>query len=120
MSLVANELGVSRQAVHDRVNRSPRMRSVLAEVKETILDMGEGHVIKAMQGDKERQIPPDLTTNRWYLERQGGARGYANKTQVETKLADGELGALVTAFGGDIKKLRAFRDSLDPSKAGQP
>jgi hypothetical protein len=33
--------------------------------------------------------------------------------------AEGELEALATAFGGDIKKLRALRAALDPSQAGQ-
>lgn len=103
LTLVAEELGTSRQNVHQRVNRSPHLQAVIREVEEKLLDLAEGQVAKAIQ---KGQGP----TVRWYLERKGKARGYANKTEVS--FDEGAVEAIVAGLGGNLDQLRQARDRL--------
>lgn len=111
-SLAAKTLGVSRQCVHERIQGSPTLQSFLREMDEAMLDTAENTIHKALKkGDKPM--------TRWFAERKGKARGYATKVETESKLADVELEGLVAAFGGDVERLRRFRNSLDPSQAAK-
>lgn len=84
----AHELGVSRQAVHERVRRSPSLQRWVAEIDTTILDRAETTVIDAVVGG-------DLLTAKWYLERKGRGRGYATRQEWEQRLPEDQLAALV-------------------------
>lgn len=106
MSFAAKALGVTRSAVHIRVDRSPRLQAVAAEVRETILDAAEGNIAKAINKG-------DVQTSRWYAERLGQGRGYGNK--VHATIDIGAIEALAASFGGDLAKLRAFRAAVEAS-----
>lgn len=112
-SLVAKQFSITRSAVSQRIGGSPRLQEVLREVEEENLDMAEGVIFTALR-HKDKQ------TARWYAERKGKNRGYATKIEAEAKLPEGELEAIVTAFGGNLDALRKARAAADPSQAAKP
>ena len=108
----ARLLKMSRQAVHDRIKDSIYLQDVLRDIRERQLDGWESGVFKDAKRDK--------ASRRWLLERKGKHRGYATKVETETKLSEGELEAIASAFGGDLGKLRKLRAALDPAKTAEP
>lgn len=93
-------LGVTRQAVQDRVERSPALKKLLTQLPEELLDVAEGYIAVGVRaGDKDYV--------RYYLDRKGRTRGYGNK--VETSFDDAQIQALVASLGGDPS---AFRTAL--------
>lgn len=109
----AKALRVDRASVQERVEKSPRLQQVIREIEEAVGDMCEGNILRALKA-KDKQ------TSRWYAERKLKRRGYAPKLESETKLADGDLAAIVAAFGGDVEKLRAARAAFDPTNPAAP
>jgi len=105
LSLVAEETGLTRQTLWERCKNNPVLAAAIKEVKERTLDLAEGTVLQAIQGDKSKGVGPDLATARWYLERQGKGRGFANKS--ETSFDEAQIEALVSSLGGDPEKFRA-------------
>ncbi len=96
-ALAANECGVTRQTMHDRVERSPKLQAMIKEIEEETLDLGEGHIVKGVrEGDKDYV--------RMYMTQKGRKRGYGNK--VENSLDRTQLEAIATALGGDPAVLR--------------
>lgn len=79
--LAAKQLGVTRQAIHLRVNASPELQAHIADVEETMLDVAEGVAKSAI-------IAQDKQMTRWFLDRKGRNRGYV--TRSEQTGADGE------------------------------
>ena len=109
-ALAANEVGITRQTMQERVEKSPKLQAVIKEIEEETLDLGEGHVVKGVrEGDKDYV--------RMYLTQKGRKRGYGNK--VETSLDEAQLEAIVTALGGDPEALRSalLRLGVDPDQA---
>ncbi len=102
-SLAANAVGITRQAVQDRVAKSERLQRVLVEIEETTMDMAEGVILSGIRA-KDKQ------TARWYAERKGKGRGYASKTELS--ISDDDLEAVVAAFGGNLDALRRLRTEL--------
>lgn len=74
-SFAADELGVTRQAVSQRVARSPELQAWVRDIEERLLDVAEGGVAKKL-------IAGDGSTQRWYLELKGKARGYVRRQEV--------------------------------------
>ncbi len=109
-TLAARELGTTRQNVHSRIKNSARLQEVVAEVEEETLDLGEGHIVKGVRkGDK------DLV--KYYLDRKGKMRGYGPRSDVEAKLSEDTLMAIVVAMGGDLDKLKAARAAVNTAGA---
>lgn len=108
VSRSAKELGITRQTLAIRIAGSDELQRHVREVKEATLDLGESVIMQAIK-------KKDLPTTRWYLERQGKTRGYASKSEIDTRVSDEQLEAIIAAFGGDADKLRAFRSAIDPS-----
>jgi hypothetical protein len=106
----ADDLGITRQSLYERVDASPELQRVRAEIDELILDKCEVVIFDAAETDKG-------LTARWLAERKGKHRGYGN--QVQATLDEKQLEAFVFAFGGDENKLRALRDTLNPEKSGK-
>jgi hypothetical protein len=105
--LAANDLGVSRQAVWERVQKSPKLKALLVQIEEEHLDIGEGHVVSGLRtGDK---FYVDM-----YLKQKGKRRGYGNR--VENSIDETQFEALVSALGGSPDRLRAalLRLGIDP------
>ncbi|MBI1213641.1 MAG: hypothetical protein GC190_19455 [Alphaproteobacteria bacterium] len=111
LSLAALDLQVSRQALHQRIRESAELQAAVEEATEETLDIAEGHVVKGVRRG-------DRTMVTYYLDRKGGKRGYKQKVETEAALSDRDLTAIVAAFGGDIEKLRAARDTLGSDGKG--
>lgn len=69
-SLAARELGVSRQAVFDRVRRSAQLQRIVSEIEETLLDAVDAGLADLIINKR------DPATLRWYADRKGRRRGY--------------------------------------------
>lgn len=104
ISLAAQELGVTRQAVHGRVNRSPELQAWIADIEETMLDAAEA-VIKEAVAKKDRQ------TTRWFLERKGRSRGWVTRSEVT-----GADGAPLPAAGPSVKIVLQY---VEPKPVGE-
>lgn len=99
----AQKLGITRQSLHIRIERSPAIRAAIKEMDETLLDAAEGNVAKAIVSDG------DVMTSRWYLQQKGKERGYGVLT---IKLDRGSLTGTLDDIGDDIGALEALRDGL--------
>ena len=75
LSMVADELGVTRQAIWQRVQRSPELQAYKADIEERLLDLAEAGVAKKLMAG-------DGTTQRWLLELKGRHRGYARRQEL--------------------------------------
>lgn len=109
-ALAANECGITRQTMQDRVHHSKKLQDVIREVEEETLDVGEGHVVKGVrEGDKDYV--------RMYLTQKGRKRGYG--TKVENSFDEQQLEAIVASLGGDPVKFAAALRALgvDPDQA---
>lgn len=69
-SLAALELGVSRQAIYQRVQRSPELQRVVQDIEETLLDAVDAGIADLIINKR------DPATIRWYADRKGRGRGY--------------------------------------------
>jgi hypothetical protein len=85
ISTVAEELGLPRARVYERIRKSPRLQSVLQQARETIKDIAERNIFrKVMQGD--------IATSQWLLARLARERGYGDKIeQITTSTIEVEL-----------------------------
>lgn len=105
-ALAAKELKLTRQAVDFRMKHgSKRVRDAVAEIDAELLDLGKGNIVKSLMAGDGRMT-------RWFMEQKGAALGFGRRIQVEGRLADGDLEALVAAFGGDVARLRAIRAAV--------
>lgn len=77
----AQTLGISRQAMCQRIDKSPRLQEAIREIEATLLDVARGNIAKALSAG-------DMTTTRWFAERKGAHLGFATKSQLVGK--DGE------------------------------
>lgn len=111
VAAVAKAMGITRQSLWERINKSPFLIAELKAIRENRLDLAETIVFKTMQGNPAKGIKPDVRVAQWYLEKHGKDRGYGNK--IETSISTADLQEVVAAFGGDLTKLRSFRASLD-------
>lgn len=87
---VARTFGMSRGAIHYRIDNSPKLQKVLADSRETMLDNAESVLYKkVLEGST-----PELI---FFLKTQGKARGYVERSEIDhrltdvTKLSDDEL-----------------------------
>ena len=102
ISLVARELGTSRQNIHQRIKASPELQAAMAEAEDELLDVAEGHVARLIrQGDR--------ATIMWYLNRKGRTRGYGTTSTRPPEPTEQQLEAIVVSLGGSIP---AFRRAL--------
>ena len=112
LAAAAEELGVTRQNVEQRVSRSAELQAARREIEQTVIDAAEGGLYELIVKKK------DGPTIRWYLERKGKSRGYV--TSIQNALDPIQLEQIVASIGGDLNLLRAIRDSLDPAGAAEP
>ena len=102
ISLVARELGTSRQNIHQRIKASPELQAAVAEAEDELLDVAEGHVARLIrQGDRATVV--------WYLSRKGRSRGYGTTSPRPPEPTEQQLEAIVASLGGSIP---AFRRAL--------
>jgi len=77
LTQVAKNMDVSRNAVHEYINRTPEVKPLTEQEREQILDIIEGSLInRAVKGE-------DLKAQMFYLKTIGRKRGYVEKTETE-------------------------------------
>jgi len=109
-AVAARLLGISRQAMHERITRTPHLAELLFEIEEELVDAAESVVRRALDaGDKKMTM--------WVLDRCGRHRGWGRPSGPPTvMISDEEAEQLVVALGGDVelyrKRIRELRDPL--------
>jgi len=102
-SLAARDLGISRQAIHERIHSSPRLQQLIDEIQEQNLDCAESALAKAIRAGDGSMI-------RWYLDRKGKHRGYGSKS--EPVVDQERIRQFVESLGEDPKVLRTVSAAL--------
>ena len=72
ITYAANELGCTRQTVHNMINKHPKLQEVLKDAKENMLDFTESKLGENISQGKTAEIL-------FYLKTQGKERGYIEK-----------------------------------------
>jgi len=81
IALAARDLGVTRQALEQRIKRSRVLTEVVRDVEESTLDIAEA-------GLKQAIAKGDAASIRFYLSTKGKRRGYTTRTEITG--ADGD------------------------------
>ena len=95
--VVASRLGCDRQTVINYLRRYPELNSAFLQERDAAVDIAEAQVFKAIQGDPENGIAPDIPTARWLLEQIGSPRGYGKHSRLDIvalnldRLSDAQL-----------------------------
>jgi hypothetical protein len=113
ISLVARELGTSRQNIHQRIKASLELRTAVAAAEDELLDVAEGSIVQQLrQGDP--------STVRWYLTRKGRSRGYGRSVPSGPELSEQQMEAMVASLGGSVPEYRRALIALGvvPSDVG--
>lgn len=98
-------LGVTRQAVCQRIDRNPRLQKAIAAIEATILDMAREVVQEALTGKDKRLANHNA---RWLLERKGAHLGFG--TKVESRMADDQIDTILARF--DPEQLASMMAAL--------
>lgn len=114
--VVATRLHCNRMTVLNYMRRYPILQEAFLQEREGAVDMAEAAVFKAIQGDPERDIAPDIPTARWLLEQIGNTRGYGKHSRLDivalnlSRLSDDQLARI--ARGED--PVRVTLESIGP------
>lgn len=76
VSAVARSFGVSRNAIYDRVQKSTRLQTALAEARDSMLDNAETELY-------DQALTGNTTALIFFLKTQGKSRGYTERQEVE-------------------------------------
>lgn len=98
VSVVAERLGMSRQALYRRIRKSERLQEALRDAREIVVDTAELKLIEAIRKGEPWAIGLALKTL-------GKERGYVERQEVDN-LRDVDLSRLST------EELRAWLDRL--------
>lgn len=79
VAMAAKELGISRQALGQRIRRSAALKEALRDIEQTCVDAAEGTLLHLVL------VVKDPASVRFYMERKGKDRGYAARTEVTGK-----------------------------------
>ncbi len=113
ISQVAAALGVTRQSLWARIQRNAMLRNTIEEARETIVDLAERKLYKAVEAGMEWAVKRVLDSKR------GVDRGWRPPTQINV---DGRhevtLGRLDEAVGAEIlERLKADQPAPHPAEA---
>lgn len=93
-ALAAQELGLTRQAVWQRIQKSPRLQLAIARMEAMILDAAQSVLLNTITAEgvaADRKLASHNA--RWLLERKGAHLGFG--TKVEGRLADDQVEAIL-------------------------
>jgi hypothetical protein len=100
----AEELATKRQVIHARIDRSPELQAMQAEITDSIRDYARGTIYGGLKAG-------DAQMARWYAERKMRDEGYG--TKVETTVDTAQIERLVDAIAkGGLGALRAVKAAL--------
>lgn len=89
--LAAQELGITRQSVCERIERNPRLQRAIADVEATILDAARAVVQQTLTAPDKRLASHNA---RWLLERKGRHLGFG--PTFEARLADDQIDTILS------------------------
>lgn len=76
IAAVARALGTTRQTVYDKIQKFPKLQTILADARETMLDNAETTLYdEALNGN--------VTALIFFLKTQGKSRGYTERQEVQ-------------------------------------
>lgn len=104
--LAAKALGISVQAVNERIRKSEALRQALADLDAELIELARSGLAQAVRAG-------DRTMIKFVLERRD--RVYSAK--VENSFDEAQLEAFAVSLGGDPKKLRGALDALRQQRA---
>jgi hypothetical protein len=99
---IARRLKVHRNTVENYLNRYPTARAAYNREVETVGDIAESVIIKAIRND-------DIETSKWYLRMKAKDRGYTERHEITGKNG-ADVGVVVKAFD--------YRTAIAPVAAG--
>ena len=76
---IAERIGVDRSTIHNFITKNPKMRKLLDQEAELILDIAEDNI------DSHIATQKDVDSSKWKLlhSKGGRARGYGQKQEIE-------------------------------------
>lgn len=75
-AILAQKIGVSRQAINQYINDHPDINKYLELAEEEAVDIGESKLMQNIAAGKERSLL-------FFLERKGKKRGYGKEIKIE-------------------------------------
>jgi len=82
ITIAAKQLGISQPGLSRRIQKSEKLKEVLAETREQYLDLAESKLISAVKGGESWAIC-------FYLKCKGKDRGYVERQQVDATVDGG-------------------------------
>lgn len=109
MTATAKILGIRRSSLKDRIDKSPMLQEVKAELDEAIKDVAESNIRKSVLAGNIRDSKFILTTI-------GKDRGYV--TRVETTGKDGKdhSAGMASEIGNTLERIAARLDAAPPTE----
>ena len=83
VKVAADQLGMSRQALTNRISRSEKLKKAVENARQIRLDFAESRILRHMNSDNE-QI--SLSATKYFLSTMGKERGYYTKIEKEEKI----------------------------------
>ncbi len=77
------ELGITEHALRTRINKNPKLKELLDEIRESRLDIAEKRLEELIES---RDPKVALSATQYFLDRQGKERGYAPTQKMEGKV----------------------------------
>ena len=106
VSAAAEALGVARQTIHQRIQRSPELQAHQTRIAEACLEWAEGAIRSAIKNK-------DMATVRWFAERKMRHMGYG--TRVENSIDTAQLDRIIEAIAAcGPAAIRAVRAAINP------
>ena len=107
----AEELGITRQALHARIDRSKPLQAFVREIELDVLEHALGNIHDAIVNQK------DIKTSRWYAERKAKHLGFGTHLAAQIGFDPAEFEAFAASLGGDPEKFRAALAAVRAAKA---
>lgn len=92
ITVSANNLGMNRSTMYLRINKSPELKKVVLEGRESLVDIAESALLKNI-------VKGDTASIIFALKTQGKDRGYVEKVENDTNLS----GKVEVVWGGSDK-----------------
>ena len=99
LTTAARKLGCASCTVYEYLQRFPALKDVLAEARESSVDLAESKLIEAIKAD-------NLTAIIFYLKTQGKSRGYSERSEHDLTSAGEPFKFTIKINGRDDETTR--------------
>jgi hypothetical protein len=106
VSKAAKKLNVTRQCVNNRVNKNPKLKEKLMDIRESHIDFAEDKLIEAIRNN-------NLAAIIFFLKCQGKGRGYIEKQEIGVAYDyDARTNPNIRSNMSDIEAGRAYTEMI--------